>query len=125
MADPTSRAAADSVLTTLDTPTLAPLGNVRPSSLAPAPTVSGVVSGQSAQHGGCIALTPLPGAAIIATLTLPDGGVAIRDEGSGPGSLAFRRFGESFDQSSEALTPQARLSYRQSPIRRRLPGSFR
>ena len=104
-ADPTSRAAADAVLMALTIPRLTPLGGVRPSSLAPAPTVAAIVSGQQVQHGGCVALTPLSGTAMIAILTVPDGGVAIRNQGDSPASLAFRRFGEPFDGSAETVVP--------------------
>jgi hypothetical protein len=112
-ADPASRAAADAVLVALGIPRLTPLGGTKPSSLAPAPTVSGLESARQVQHGACMDLTPLPGVAMSATLILPSGGVAIIDNGGAPVSLGYRRFGESFDPSSALVMPhsQAELSF--------------
>jgi hypothetical protein len=112
-ADPSSRAAADAVLVALGIPRLTPLGGTRPSSLAPAPTVSGLASARQAQHGACMDLTPLPGGVMSATLILPSGSVSITDHGSGPASLGYRRFGELFDPSSTQVMPnsQAELSF--------------
>jgi hypothetical protein len=112
-ADPASRAAADTVLVTLGAARLTPLGSTRSSSLAPAPTVSGLESARQVQHGACMDLTPLPDVAMSATLILPSGGVAIIDHGGAPVSLGYRRFGESFDPSSAPVMPhsQAELSF--------------
>jgi hypothetical protein len=112
-ADPASRAAADAVLVTLGIPRLTPLGRTKPSSLAPAPAVSGLESARQVQHGACMDLTPLPSVTMSATLILPSGGVAIIDHGGAPVSLGYRRFGESFDPSSALVMPhsQAELSF--------------
>jgi hypothetical protein len=93
-ADPVSRAAADSVLIALDAPTLLPLGRTKPSPLAPPPALVALTSGVQVQRGNCFDLTPLPKSVMVATVTLPNGGMAIRDQGSGVASAALKRFGE-------------------------------
>jgi hypothetical protein len=112
-ADPASRAAADAVLVMLGAARLTPLGATKPSPLAPAPTVSGLVSGTQVQHGACMDLTPLPGATMSATFVAPRGGVGINDRGVAPVSLGYRRFGEAFDPSPMAVHPhsEAKLSF--------------
>ncbi len=103
--DPTSRAAADGVLVALDAPAPVPLGRTSPSALAPAPAVAAIASGVQSQQGGCVLLTPLPGTAFTAAFTLPSGGVAIYNRGSGAGALALRRFGDGFQPISAAVAP--------------------
>jgi hypothetical protein len=104
-ADPASRAAADAVLVALGVPRLTQPPAQRRSPLAPAPALTGLQSGVSAQHGACVDLTPFAGTGMSATFTLPLGGVAIADRGSAPVSLAYRRFGESFDPSTAPVAP--------------------
>jgi hypothetical protein len=94
--DAVSRGAADGVLIALDAPVPVATGTLRPSSLAPAPSVEALTSGSLVQHGGCVLLTPTPGTSLAAALVLPPGGVAIYDRGSVPVSVAVRRFGEAF-----------------------------
>lgn len=101
--DPLSRGAADTVMIALYAPALRALGTLRPSPLAPAPAVSLIAGAKQAQHGSCIQISPLlPHGSLTAELTLPSGGVVIRDEGSTPASLALKRFGDSFDPLSSA-----------------------
>jgi hypothetical protein len=95
--DSTSRAAADAVLLALYAPLPRPLGTSRPSRLAPAPALTSLSGAAPARHGACVQLTPLAHASTVADLTLPSGGVVIRDEGAASASLALRRFGDSFD----------------------------
>ena len=95
-AEPESRAAADRVLLALETPTLRPLGTTRSSALTPAPTVTSVSRATRARHAECVQLTPRAGGAMSLTLSLPGGGVLMRDEGSGRATLALRRFSEAF-----------------------------
>jgi hypothetical protein len=109
-ADPTSRAGADAVLLQLDAPSLAPLGLKRPSPLAPAPAVTALASGSQGQHGACIDLTPAPDATMIAQLTLPSGGVEIRNRGAGPASAALKRFGDAFVQLGGSVAPHKRVA---------------
>jgi len=99
-----ARAAADSVLLSLLTPSLKPFTSV-PSSLAPAPAVSALLSGKQEQRRGCIELTPLPGTTMTAALTLPDGGVSIRDRGYAPASLSLKRFGDAFQAIADTVAP--------------------
>lgn len=101
-AEPAERAAADAVLIALDAPALTPLRSA-PSPLAPAPAVAAVASGHDVQHGSCIVLTALPATVMVATLTLPSGGAAIRDHGSGSAAPALRRFGEAFVPMSTSV----------------------
>jgi len=103
--DAVSRGAADSVLIALDGLAPLPLGGLRPSPLAPAPAISALTSGFLTQRGGCLLLTPLPGTALTASLTLPSGGVAIYDRGSGPGAVSVKRFGDSFQPISAVVPP--------------------
>jgi hypothetical protein len=101
--NPTTRAAVDSVLLAAGAARLLPLGSTVPSSLAPAPASVSTVGGQEVQRGGCLQLTPTADATLVSQLTLPRGGVTIRDTGSGPASAALRRFGEAFDQLPSAV----------------------
>jgi hypothetical protein len=91
-----ARAAADTVLVQLGAIKLEPSGAVKSSALAPAPATASLVGAQEVQSGGCLRLTPIPGAQMSGVFTLPTGGVVIRDQGSAPVSLAARRFGETF-----------------------------
>ncbi|HEX3909338.1 MAG TPA: hypothetical protein VHW67_01385 [Solirubrobacteraceae bacterium] len=102
--DPVSRSAADGVLIAVNAPAPVPLGQIRPSALAPAPAVVALAAGSQSRQAGCVLLTPLPGAAFTAALTLPSGGVAIYDRGATPGAVALRRFGEGFQPISAAVT---------------------
>jgi hypothetical protein len=102
--DPTARVGADGVLMAVEAPRLSALGATRASSLAPAPTVIALSSATQSQHAGCVDLVPSAGATMVAALILPSGGVTIRDRGSGPASLAYRRFGEPF-ASPTSLAP--------------------
>jgi hypothetical protein len=104
-AAPGARAAADSVLVTLEDPTLTPLVGARPSPLAAGAAVAAINSGNQAKRGGCIDLNPLQGSVLTAQLTLPRGGAAIRDQGTGSASVAVRRFGETFTPLSGAVPP--------------------
>jgi hypothetical protein len=108
--DPASRAAADAVLVALDAPTLAPLGHTKASPLAPAPTVAALSSGSQAEHGNCIVLKPLPGAAMAAALTLPVGGVTVANLGTSSALTSIKRFGESFIPLSPAVGPHSRVA---------------
>jgi hypothetical protein len=105
-ADPVSRDAADGVLLALEAPRPRPLGTVRPR-LAPAPAISSLSGATQSQHGVCVQVTPLVGAAITATLILPRAGVLIRNGGSTPTALALRRFGENFDSLPSSIAPHS------------------
>jgi hypothetical protein len=119
--DPTSRAAADAVLVALDTPTLTPLRHGRSSANALAPTLSSLASGTEARRGNCVDLTPAPDAAMIATLTLSNGGVVIGDHGEQPVAAALRRFGDSFVPLATAVAPRATAALSISPDGAQLP----
>jgi hypothetical protein len=95
-ADAGSRGAADGVLLALEAPKVAPVGSTTPSSLARAPSVSGLTSGTQVQQRGCVDLTPIPGSTMSGELHLPGGGVAVRNRGTTAAALALRRFGDSF-----------------------------
>jgi hypothetical protein len=120
-ADPASRAAADRVLIALDAPTLTPLGRTRSSSRAPAPAVVALASGAQIQHGNCIGLTPLPGAAMTATLSLPSGGVTVADSGIGSATASLSRFGETFVPLSTSVPPHSRVALSIPPDAAQLP----
>lgn len=102
--DPVTRAAADSVLVTLESSGLQPLGMVEPLRLALPPVAGSLAAATQSRHGGCLQLTPLAGAAMTADLALHSGAVAIRDQGSAAASLAIRRFSDNFDQLAAPLT---------------------
>lgn len=113
--DSVSRAAADSVLIQLGVGKLVPLG-AKPSPLASAPVTNSLVGGRQAQHHGCLALTPLvAGTSMIGVLTLPSGGVTIRDQGAGPVSLALKRFGDTFDPVPNTMTSHGAMELSISP----------
>jgi hypothetical protein len=95
-AGPTARAAADGVLLALDGPALQPLGTVKPSPLAPAPSLTEINGGTVSQHAACVQLLPLHATSMTATLTLPSSGVAIYNEGTAPATLGLKRFGDSY-----------------------------
>jgi hypothetical protein len=112
-ADPTVRAAADAVLLALEAPALTPLSPSSAPSGGSPPALAAVSSGTASARGGCVALTPAPGTAVTAILTLPNSGLQIRDRGAAPVALAVRRFGDSFvalggplaARTAVALTP--------------------
>lgn len=104
-ADQAARAAADGVLLTVDAPALRPLGATRPSPLAPAPVVTAATGATQSPQGSCIRLMPAGAPSLTAALTLPAGGVVIRNEGSAPASLALKRFGEGFAPLAGAVRP--------------------
>jgi len=106
-AEPGARAAADTVLLSLGVPRLAPLGKTRPSALAPAPAIVSVAGGRAAQSAGCLELTAVARTPMVVALTLPSGGVTLRDQGSQPTSLALRRFGETFDPLAGVVSPRS------------------
>jgi hypothetical protein len=87
-------------------PSLTPV-TTAPSPLAPAPAVSALVSGRAEQRRGCSELVPLPGTTMTVALTLPSGGVTIRDQGGAPALLSLRRFGDSFQAIAGAVAPSA------------------
>jgi hypothetical protein len=106
-ADSGSRAAADSVLIALDAPTLALLGQSRISSSSPGPTVTTMSAGSQVQRGGCVELVPASGSTMSAELSLPVGGIAIRNSGNGPAAAALKRFGESYVPLAAAAPPRS------------------
>jgi hypothetical protein len=105
--DATARAGADTVLIELGVAKLSPLRATRPSPLAPAPATASLLGAHELQRQGCLRLTPLAGGSMTGVLTLPTGGVTVRDEGPGPASLALRRFGETFDPLPSAVGPRS------------------
>jgi hypothetical protein len=106
-ADPVSRAAADGVLLALDAPKLQPPGSTQSSVLGPAPAVSALSGGTQSRRIGCVQLTPLPAASLVAKLTVPARGVIIHNDGAGPALLAMKRFGEAFDPLPASAPPHS------------------
>lgn len=109
-AEPALRAAADSLLVTLEASALTSMAGTKPSPLVPGPVVVSMASGSQTKQGACIALVPQSSAVMTAILTLPAGGVAIRDQGSGSASAALRRFGEVFVPLSGVVTPHSAMA---------------
>jgi hypothetical protein len=105
-ADPPTRTAADDVLLALEAPRLASMATVKRSPLAPAPAVATLVGGTLTQRGPCVDFSASPSVLLTGVLTLPRGGVAIRNGGGGAISLAFDRFGNVFLPSSSAVPPR-------------------
>lgn len=106
--EPAARAAADSVLLTLEAPRLQPLGRAKASASVPPPAVSGATGATQSQSGGCVNVAPSAASPMTVDLALPAGGAVIRNEGSAPVSLGLRRFGEGFVPiASQAATPHS------------------
>jgi hypothetical protein len=116
--DPVSRDAADSVLLALEAPKLISLGHTKVA-LAPGLAVSALASGRESRRGGCLMLTPTSRTSLTAAIELPQAGLVIHDKGSPSIALAFRRFGETFKPSPQAVGP------RSSELLTRLPDSAR
>lgn len=106
-ANPTARTAADNVLVALEAPKPIPLGATRPSPLAPTPVTTVATGATESQHGGCLQLMPQGAPSMTVALTLPSGGVVIRNEGTAPASLALKRFGESFVSLPNQAAPRS------------------
>jgi hypothetical protein len=99
------RAAADAVLMQLAPPTLRSLAPGEPSRLAPAPATEVPAGLRVVQRAGCLRIAPAPGA--MTTITLPAGGVAIRNGGRVPLNLAARHFGDAFLPLATQLPPRS------------------
>jgi hypothetical protein len=95
-ANPVARAAADHVLLDLEQPKLTAISSGRaPLVAAPRPVVA-LAGGTATPAGPCVALRPSSRAAMTSVLTLPPGGVLIRDEGTAQATVAAKRFADAF-----------------------------
>lgn len=96
-AEPAARAAADTILLALGAATVTPVRSAIVAPSAPTPVIVTAEAGVAVRRGGCLYLEPEGGTPMRAVLRLPPAGVALRDRGVSPASLALRRFGEAFD----------------------------
>jgi hypothetical protein len=93
-ADPSSRAAADAVLLTLDALALRPIGSVRSLPTAPAPEVAGLTAEQQTQSGSCVRFRPV-GAGASLVLRVRPGTQLLLQAAHGPAvKFALHRFAE-------------------------------
>jgi hypothetical protein len=108
-ADPTSRAAADSVLLALEVSRAVPLIERAPP-LAGAPAILALSGGTQVQHGGCVLLAPPSGGTVTGVFALPVSGADVSDRGNGPTSMALKRFGDSFNHISPTVNPHSAVA---------------
>jgi len=104
-ADPSARAAADTVLGAIEVPALRPIAvNTRASSIAaPAPQVLGATGGRAVQRGGCVRFAPLGANASIVLAATPGTQLLLRAGSGGPVKIALRRFAAKFGSPTRTL----------------------
>ncbi len=105
-ADPGTRALADDVLIALEDPTVMPGGTAQPAPASPVPLLA-LSGGSRSARDGCLELVPAAAASMSATLQVGGAGIVVRNLGSAPASVAYRRFGEEFHPVQPALVPGA------------------
>jgi hypothetical protein len=107
-ANPEARNAADGVLLALGLPSVIP--SATRVAGARAPSLSSLSGSVARRSGSCLSLRPPSGRALVASLTLPGGGIVVRDDGAGAVGLALRRFGDAFQAYGPGVAPGAQDS---------------